>query len=300
MCVKPVVIIGSINLDTVLRVERIPLAGETVLARSMERYAGGKGANQAVAVSRMGARVQFIGRVGADEAGDFMLGSLRESGVDTDAVETSADAPTGVAIITVSDDGENCIVVNPGANALVDEDQLVRCEGLVSGASYCVFQLEIPIQTVFAGIRRCRALGVQTVLNPSPSAPIPDDVLSYVSLLIVNQSEYAFLAGDEADPVAFVREKGIQDMIITMSASGLQYVNADGANFYPAVQAEAVDTTGAGDCFLGALVTMLAEGRTMDKSIIIAMKAAAIAVTRSGAQRSMPFRYEIKELTFTS
>ncbi len=291
---KPVIIVGSINLDMVYRVRRIPLAGETVLARSLERYAGGKGANQAIAAARMGARVCFVGRVGTDEAAEFMRNSLVQSGVETEAIETSADASTGIALITVSDDGENCIVVNPGANALVDDDQLARHESLLSHAAYCVFQLEIPKKTVFAAIRHCRSLGVKTVLNPSPSAPIPDDVLACVSLLIVNQSEYAYLAGNEVDPVAFVRLKGITDMIITMGAQGLRHVTAQGTRFYPSVPVEAVDTTGAGDCFLGALVAMRAEGRPMDESINIAMKAAAIAVTRPGAQRSMPYRDEVK------
>lgn len=293
---KPVIIVGSINMDTVLRVERIPLAGETVLAHSMERYAGGKGANQAVAAARMGAQVHIIGRVGADEAGDFMRTSLRESGVETDAVETSVGTSTGLALITVSADGENCIVVNQGANALVDECQLVRCEGIFSKASYCVFQLEIPIETVFAGIRQCHALGVQAVLNPSPSVPIPDDVLSCVSLLIVNQSEYALLAGPGSDPVAFVQAKGVHDMIVTLGARGLEHVTADGKKFYSSVRVEAVDTTGAGDCFLGAFIAMLAEGHAMKDAIRIAMKAAAISVTRRGAQRSMPYRYEIDDI----
>lgn len=290
---KPIVIIGSINLDTVFRVARIPLAGETVLAHSMERYAGGKGANQAVAAARLGANVRFIGRVGADEAGDFMRSSLLQNGVKIDAVEASDHTPTGAALITVSDDAENCIVVNPGANALVDETQLLRCLSLLSGAGYCVFQLEIPTETVFASIRRCRDMGVKTVLNPSPSAPIPDEALSRVSLLIVNQSEYAFLGGS-GDPVQFVREKGIEDMIITLGARGLDHVSANGLRHYPAERAEAVDTTGAGDCLLGALVAMLAEGRPMDASIKIAMKAAAIAVTRPGAQRAMPYRRELE------
>lgn len=294
---KPVVIVGSINMDTVLQVARLPLAGETVLSRSMERYAGGKGANQAVAAARLGAKVHFIGHVGADEAGGFMISSIRESGVMTSAIEVSADAQTGIALITVSDDGENCIVVNQGANALVDEEQLGRCESLLSSASYCVFQLEIPVETVFAGIRHCRTLDVKTVLNPSPSAQIPDDILSCLSLLIVNQTEYTFLAGAGSDPIQFVRDKGIHDMIVTLGARGLEHVTVDNVHRYPAIHVKAVDTTGAGDCFLGALIAMLAENRPYDEAINIAMQAAAISVTRLGAQRAMPYRHEIVGLS---
>lgn len=293
---KPVVIVGSINMDTVFQVTRIPLAGETVLSHSMEHYAGGKGANQAVAAARLGAEVHIIGHVGADEAGNFMIGSLRESGVFTCAVKTSTESPTGIALITVSSDGENSIVVNPGANALVDENQLAHNENLLSRAVYCVFQLEVPINTVFAGIRRCRSLGVKAVLNPSPSAHIPDDVLNSLSLLIVNQSEYTCLAGVGTDPVEFIRRKGIHDMIVTLGSCGLNHVTASKMLHYPAVSVKAIDSTGAGDCFLGSLVAMLAEDHPMDKAIKIAMHAAAISVTRPGAQRSMPYRHELVNL----
>ena len=290
---QPVIVMGSINMDIVLRVSRIPLAGETILATSMEKNAGGKGANQAAAAAKMGAAVHMVGCVGADEAGDALVASLNGCGVQTGRIEHMNGAPTGTALITVSDDGENCIVVCPGTNQLASIDQLTRDADFIGGASHCVFQLELPHDVVFEAIRRCRALGVKAVLNPSPSARIPDDVLKCVSLLILNESEFEDLAGKAVEPADFLRQKGVGDMLVTLGARGLIHIGALGSRFYPAESAKAVDSTGAGDCLLGALVAMLAEGKPMEAAIPIAMRAAAISVTRAGAMRSMPHRGEV-------
>lgn len=287
-----VVVIGSINADLVYGVERIPAPGETVRAFSFDRFEGGKGANQAVAAARMGAETVLVGALGADANGDWLEGSLKRSGVLTGRIARRTETGTGTALITVAPDGENSIAVWPGANGTADEALLTAAAEDLRRAFCAVFQLELPLETVFRGIRLCKELGVPAVLNPSPCAVIPDEILGCLSLLVVNRSEYAFYAGKE-DPVSFLERKGIGEMIISLGAEGLDHVTGRGITHYGCEKVKAVDSTGAGDCLLGALTALRSEGMKMEEAIPLAMKAAAISVTRKGAQRSMPLRKEV-------
>ena len=288
-----IVVIGSVNMDVSYRVAHIPAPGETIMASSVTKNPGGKGANQAVAAAKLGAEVAMVGCVGRDGDGEQLRGSLAGAGVHLSMLEQRADVPTGTAFINVSDDGENNLVVHPGANNCVDAALLERADDLISGAEILVAQLEIPHETVWKALRRGRELGVYTVLNPSPVAEIPDDVLDGLSMLIPNETEMAALLGHEADPESgdvhrFAAEKGICQILMTKGAEGCYLADREHTRHIPCKPVCAVDTTGAGDTFLGALCAMLARGSGMDRAIEIAQRASAYAVQRMGAQQAMP------------
>lgn len=291
-----IVVIGSINMDVSYRVAHIPAPGETIMAKGVSKNPGGKGGNQAVAAAKLGGDVTMIGCVGKDGDGEALLRSLSGAGVDLSMIDERTDAPTGTAFINVSDDGENNIVVHPGANDCVDAAQIDRADELLAGAQIAAMQLEIPHETVWKTVRRCRELGVFTVLNPSPMTAIPDDVLCGLDLLLPNETEMAALLGHEADPLSgdvqrYAKEKGIRCILMTKGPEGCYLVNDEGTKHIPCAPVQAMDTTGAGDTFLGALCAMLSKGQTMEEAIAVAQKASAYAVQRMGAQQSMP-RYE--------
>jgi ribokinase len=293
-----VVIIGSANWDIVNRVKHIPLPGETLRSLGIMRNAGGKGANQAVAAGKLGADVFMIGCVGDDDDGAQMLSSLKRAGVDTRGMRRVPGKPTGTAYISVSEDGENCIVVSAGANDCVDERLLDEQDGLLRRASIVAAQLEVPAQTVWTAMRRARAYGVRTVLNPSPAQDIPDDVLSCVDILIPNEIEMEALTGEpvgEGDEamIRYLKDKGIGCIVLTLGDAGCRILRPEGAVHLPCKKVVPVDTTGAGDTFLGGLVTALAEGKSIEDAAQFAMSAAAITVSRMGAQQAMPCRNEL-------
>ncbi|MGN0802298.1 MAG: ribokinase [Candidatus Faecivicinus sp.] len=295
-----IVVIGSMNMDISYRVAHIPAPGETIMASAVVKSPGGKGANQAVAAAKLGADVSMIGCVGSDGDGDMLCRSLSEAGVNLAMMERSADAPTGTAFINVADDGENNIVVHPGANARVDEALLERAEELIDGAQILISQLEIPHETVWKALKRGRELGVYTVLNPSPIAEVPDDVLDGIDLLIPNEAEMSALLGHPVDPDSgdvqrFAEKKGVRCILMTKGAEGCYLVTASGTQHIPCTPKKAVDTTGAGDTFLGALCAMLAKGGGMEEAIGIAQRASAYAVQRMGAQQSMPRWSDLQE-----
>lgn len=295
---KPVVVVGSINMDKVYQVAHIPLAGETILSHGYMRNPGGKGANQAVAAALQGADVRMIGCVGADDDGDALLHSLRRAGVHTGGVARLDDTPTGIAMIVVSDDGENTIVVNAGANARVDRSVLDHNDALLTSAGYGVVQLEIPHETAWLALRRLRGAGVATVLNPSPACPVPDEALRNTDILVPNETEMRYLLGHDPDLagnelIEYARAKGIRAIVMTLGPDGCCLATQDAARMFPCTPVRAVDSTGAGDCFLGTMTAWLAEGHPLEKAIEKAMAAAAIAVARAGAQQSMPRREEI-------
>jgi ribokinase len=290
-----IVVIGSANMDTVYSVPHIPAPGETISSLSVMSNAGGKGANQAVAAGRAGGDAAFIGAVGMDSAGGALKASLADAGVDTSAL-AELDMPTGSAFICVSDSGENCIVVHPGANACVSEAMIDSHKALISGASICVMQLEVPHETIWHAARICRDSGVSVLLNPSPVAEIPADVLAATGILVPNEHEAEALLGcvpDERALKEYCARTGVKRIVMTMGSHGVWNVTRDSAEFFPCNKVRAVDTTGAGDCFLGALAACLSRSGDIDKAIRFAMAASAIAVTRPGAQQAMPTEGEI-------
>src|SRR5262245_20581253 len=251
-----VVVVGSVNADLVVRVDRRPAAGETVLGSDLEIHPGGKGANQAVAAARLGGRVAFLGRAGTDGNGDFVRDALRGDGVNLDHLLTT-DAPTGVALITLSPDGDNSIIVSPGANARVSEDDVAAAWNLFSSTAVVSLQLEIPLPTVLAAARTAAGAGARVVFNLSPAAEVPDDLLAYCDPLVVNEHEAEFL-GDPRPEGLLAR--GARSVVITRGADGAVVADKSGVTEVPSPQVEVVDTTGAGDAFTGALSLRLARG----------------------------------------
>lgn len=258
--------LGSLNLDRTTTVADLPGPGETVLARDLLVRPGAKGANQAVAAARAGATVEMIGRVGDDEPGKGSLAGLRAHGVDTGAVLTTEGVPTGQAFITVDEHGENSIVVVPGANELVSPDDIAQ--DVIAAAEVLVVQLEVPLETVCAAMRFAAAEGVRIVLNPSPIAELPFDVLALADPLVVNQHELAALP------------EGLASVCVTLGAEGARWRGASAAP--PPVQVR--DTTGAGDAFAGTLAAALATGRGEPEALADAVAASAEATSWPGAQ----------------
>ncbi|GAA4693563.1 ribokinase [Streptomyces youssoufiensis] len=296
------VVVGSANADLVIGVRRRPAAGETVLGSDLATYPGGKGGNQAVAAARLGARTALLARVGDDAHGRLLLDTQRAAGVDTRPVLVGG-APTGVALITVDPSGDNSIVVSPGANARLTPADIEAAAPLLAAARVVSLQLEIPLETVAAAVR---AVGPDTrvVLNPSPPAPLPPDVLAACDPLVVNEHEArSLLDGDPAgagdDPAAWAAAllgRGSRSVVITLGPAGALAADPRGQTRVPGVPVEAVDTTGAGDAFTGALAWRLGTGDDLATAVRYAVRVGAAAVTRPGAQQSYPTAAEVAAL----
>ncbi|MFF3070406.1 ribokinase [Kitasatospora sp. NPDC057936] len=296
-----VLVVGSANVDLVIGVERRPGAGETVLGSDLAVHPGGKGANQAVAAARLGARTALLARVGDDANGRLLLESQRNAGVDTEGVLVGG-APTGVALITVDPSGDNSIVVSPGANGrLTPED--VRAAGPLFHASRVVSaQLEIPLESVVEVVRQLPS-GTRFVLNPSPPRALPAEVLAACDPLIVNEHEARVILGGGAtgdDPAAWVREllaSGPKSVVVTLGSDGALVASAEEKVVRVAsLKVEAVDTTGAGDSFTAALAWKLGAGASLAEAAAYAARVGAVAVTRRGAQESFPTAAEVEAL----
>lgn len=298
-----VVVVGSANLDLVYRVPRIPGPGETLLATSASEHEGGKGNNQVIAAARSGAAATFIAALGDDSAAGRLERTLDAAGVRI--LTRRADAPTGTALITVDDAGENAIVVNSGANALLTE-LTVGERVAIEATDTLLMQLEIPLETVAAAARCAHAAGVRVVLNAAPARELPDSLLELIDLLVVNEHEAMLLAGGTGEssaalPVAALAEAlaaelltRVRSVVITLGAEGALVAERDAAPILlPAARVTAVDTTGAGDTFCGALVAALSLGRTLPEACEFAAIAAAISVQRAGAVPSIPMADEI-------
>jgi ribokinase len=271
-----VVVVGSANLDVVARTDRHPSPGETVLGSDLAEHPGGKGLNQAVAARRSGARVAFVGSLGADPAGALLRGVLAGEGIDDSRVVT-ASVPTGRAIIVVDRAGENSIVVIPGANAEV------RCPPELPPTTVTLAQLEIPLGEVAAAFRLARAAGSTTVLNPAPAADVPDEVLELADVIVPNQHEVTLLGGAEQ-----LLSRGCRAVIVTKGGSGVDVVTSDGTEHVPAHPVDVVDTTGAGDAFCGSLSARLAAGDELLAAVRWAVVAGALATTVEGAVPAQP------------
>jgi ribokinase len=297
---KHILVVGSANMDLVVSCERFPEPGETILANHFGMYPGGKGANQAVAAARLGGHVQFLGKIGEDDFGERLLESLSNDGVLVDQVVTDSNAPTGVALISVNCEGENEIIVVSGSNMkLTDED--IEAQGILfDGAAVVLLQLEIPVATVEAAAVRARAHGATVILNPAPAQPLPSGLMRHVDYLTPNETEAGILTGISVTDMASateagnaLRSQGVRNVIMTLGSDGALVVDGQGARHFPTRKVEAVDTTGAGDAFNGALAFALADGRSLEDAVSLANEVASFSVTRAGAQSAMPYVEEI-------
>lgn len=298
---RKIVVVGSSNTDLVVSASRFPKPGETIIGSGFCMNGGGKGANQAVAAARLGGDVALVAKLGADDNGERTLRTLRGEGVDVSHVSVTSEQPSGVALITVDASGENTIVVVSGANAALSAADVSNAESLFGDAAVVLMQLETPVETVEAAARMGRKYGALVMLNPAPACAggIPKSLLENVDLIIPNETESEIITGISvsgetaaAQAARAMKAAGCKEVIITMGAKG-SYVSADRDIMVPACRVKAVDTTGAGDTFCGALAVALAEGSGMEEAVRFAAKASAVSVTRMGAQPSMPRRSEL-------
>jgi len=296
-----VLVFGSLNMDLVARVPRMPAPGETLSGHGFLANPGGKGANQAVACARQGARVAMVGRVGDDLFAAQLRDSLAAQGVDAQGVATAAGHPTGVALILVDDAGQNCIAVIPGANAQLQAGDADVLGPALAGAGLLLLQLEVPVPAVLRAAQLAREHGCRVLLNPAPVQPLPQALWPLVDILVVNETEAsmysglpAVAAGNAEEAARLLRGRGPGLVLVTLGAEGVAWADADGTGRLPAPRVRAVDTTAAGDTFIGALAARLVAGRPVRESIAEAIRAAAICVTRPGAQAAMPTRAEVE------
>ncbi len=298
-----VVVVGSLNMDFVVSVEHLPAPGETILGRGFQMLPGGKGANQACAAGKLGGRavsVRMVGRVGQDVFGDHLKASLSAAGVDVSAVHASRANPTGVGLIWVDAQGQNSIVVASGANMDLAASDVEAMRKVLRGARLALFQLESPLATVIAALRLAKEEGLTTILDPAPAQPLSGELLRYVDILTPNEGEALTLLGrpiarvmaDDAPAlVAALRQLGPRTVILKLGEAGCF---AEGVH-YPGYRVRAVDTTAAGDTFNAALAIALAEGKRLSEALPFANAAAAISVTKLGAQASAPSRDEVEK-----
>ena len=291
-----IVVVGSLNMDLVVRAPRHPQPGETLLGSEFHTFPGGKGANQAVAAARLGGRVKMIGRVGADAFGKSLIQTLANDGVDTGQVKQLGVA-TGVALITVDDAGQNTIVVVPGANGELSSPDLLAAESIFEGASLVVMPLEIPMLTVMCAADLAHRNGARVILNPAPAQPLGSTLLKQVDVLIPNQPEAALLSGaaSASESARRLRASGVRSVIVTLGEDGVLIVEDETEIRLPAHRVSVVDTTAAGDAFVGAFAVALSEGRSAREAAAWGNAAGALAVTRAGAQPSLPARAELEQ-----
>lgn len=295
-----IAVVGSINMDLVVKTGRAPVPGETIRGEQFAMIPGGKGANQAVAAARLGADVVMIGCVGDDMFGGQMLAQLQRERIDTSFIRTLPQTSTGVAVIQVQRDGDNSIVIVPGANAGMTPEQVQAAKAAIRDADVMLVQLEIPLPAVESAVELAYRYGVRTILNPAPAMPLPDSLLRKISILTPNETEASMLttgsavfAGDIQKSIGRLKELvGTGDIIVTNGERGVFYDIGGTRGSHPAYKVNAVDTTAAGDCFNAGLAVRLGEGAAIEEAIGFACKAAAIAVTRFGAQTSLPTREE--------
>jgi ribokinase len=288
-----VAVVGSINMDLVVGTETLPKPAETVLGGELRRFGGGKGANQALAAARMGAEVSLIGRVGDDELGSALLDELRREGVDVSAVGR-VEGSTGVALITVDATGGNTIVVAPGANARLRAEDVEAARAAIEHSRALLLQLEVPPEANIRAAEIAREAGVTVFLNPSPAAPLPDELLAGLSYLVLNEGELEVLAG-EAGNADGLLARGVEAVVLTLGERGARLITRQGTRDVAAYPVRSVDSTAAGDAFLGALAATLPE-QGIDAALEAAAAAGALAATRWGAQNSLPTRDEVEAL----
>lgn len=295
-----IVVLGSSNTDMVVQVDQLPRPGETVLGDSFAMLAGGKGANQAVAASRAGAKVAFLGKVGDDTFGQQALKRLAADEIDISGVDRTADAPSGVALIFVSREGENSIAVAPGANSRITRDDVRRHAECIRNSDFLLLQLETPLEAVAEAVTLATANRVRVILNPAPAQPLPDGLLRSLDFITPNEGEAETLTGVAVKDAAsaekaagILHARGVRNVIITLGPRGVFAATKEFTGMVEGFCVEPVDTTAAGDTFTGALAAALDEGHALPRALRFANAAAALSVTRPGAQASIPKRREI-------
>lgn len=297
-----IIVIGSSNTDLVVKSLRMPTPGETLLGDTFMMTAGGKGANQAVAIARLGGDVTFIAKVGTDLFGDGAVAGYKKEGLDTRTILRTAAAPSGVALITVDGHGENCIVVVAGANELLSKEDIDAHSKEIEAAQYLLMQLETPMEVVEYAASIAHKAGVKVILNPAPAAELSAELLSKLTIITPNKTEGQMLTGVEIDgwesaerAARILMDKGVDKVVITLGSLGALVCEGETCERIPAHRVTAVDTTAAGDTFNGAMCVALSEGQSLPDAVRFASRAAAISVTRLGAQASIPYRKELDQ-----
>ncbi|MBI5858059.1 MAG: ribokinase [Sphingobacteriales bacterium] len=296
---KKIFVIGSSNTDMVVKSKKLPSPGETILGGTFFMNAGGKGANQAVAAARLGGHVTLITKVGDDIFGKQTIEGLKKENINTDYVFTDKTAPSGTALIMVNEDGENCIVVAPGANSQLLPADIEQVKN-ISEAEIILMQLEIPIETIIAVARKAKANNQKIIINPAPAQKLDDELLNGLFLITPNETEAVLLTGIKVEDETTASHaaniflnKGVQNVIITLGKQGAYFQNKNLKLKIDAPSVQAMDTTAAGDTFSGAVSVALTEGMNWENTIKFAIEAASISVTRMGAQASVPYRNEL-------
>jgi ribokinase len=302
MSKKNIIVVGSSNTDMIIRLDHIPRPGETILGGEFFTAAGGKGANQAVGAARAGGKVTFIARVGVDMFGDNAVTGFKKEGINTDHVLRDTSSPSGVALIFVAKDGENSIAVAGGANGNLSPEDVSKAREIISGASILVMQLETPLETVQTAADLAVTAGVRVILNPAPASSLPDELLRKISIITPNETEAELLTGIKVDDnesaskaADILLARGVKTVIITLGSRGAFVAGKGIRKLVPGFRVNAMDTTAAGDTFNGALAVALVEGIALEEAVRFANAAAALSVTRMGAQSSVPARIEIEE-----
>ncbi len=302
-----IVSLGGINIDLVAMAPRFPEPGETVVGSAFLSYGGGKGANQAVAAARMGARTAMVGRVGDDIFADQALAALVASGVDVSAVGVTRNTSTGIAVIEIDEGGQNRIIQVLGANDTCGEEEFTHVSRLLNEASALLLQLEVSIELSLRCAQAAREGGVRVILDPSPVRPLPNDFYACCDIITPNETDAQALVGipvtdtqSAAIAAGILLERGVGAAIITLGARGAYFATPQGGGFVPALPVMAVDSVGAGDAFNGALAVALSEGKELEEAVKIATAAGALSVTKNGAQDAMPTRNEVDVLVASS
>lgn len=296
--IQQTVVFGSINMDLIAKTQRLPMPGETLLGRSFFTAPGGKGANQAVAIARLGVSTRMVGRVGEDGFGSELLDSLQTAGVNTDSVLVDRGVSSGIAAIAVDDAGENQIIIVPGANGRVDETDVERLKNLLPGIAVLLLQFEIPINAVLSAAQAAKLAGVKVILDPAPALMnIPDELYSWVDIITPNETEAGQLVGFDvndaktaAKAADVLLQKGVKTAIIKLGAKGVFCATIADRFFVPAFSVTAVDTVAAGDAFNGGLAVGLVEGLDLREAVVWGAAAGALTATKRGAQSAIPDR----------
>lgn len=299
---KKILVIGSLNMDITLRMERAPEAGETLTADSMVASPGGKGANQAYAAGKLGGDVAMLGAVGQDAYGEELIANLASVGVDVSGIQKIADVPTGTAVIYVEQTGENRIVLVTGANGRVDRAYVDAHMDKIAACDIVILQLEIPLDIVVYAAKKAKGLGKTVIVDPAPAVPdIPKELWGYVDYIKPNETELNIILTGKADGLPLdealtqVQQLGVKNVWVTMGGHGVFFRDENGREeTIPSVRVKAVDTTAAGDTFLAAAAVSLSKGKTPAEAIAYGNRAAALAVTRPGAQQSVPTEEEVE------
>jgi len=300
---KKIVVVGSCNTDMVIKADRLPVPGETILGGTFFMNPGGKGANQAVAASRMGGNVTLISKTGNDVFGKQSVMLYAAENIKTDFIYSDPKHPSGVALITVDSQGENCIVVASGANAYLNPSDIDKASAEIENSDLVLMQLEIPIETVEYVAEMASRKGIKVILNPAPARALSDNLLKHLYIIIPNKSEAEILSGIKVSDIESAKQaadiisaKGVDIVVITLGSQGALIKEYNEYLFVEAFKVDALDTTAAGDTFCGAFCVGLSEGRSIPEAVKLAARAAAITVTRMGAQASIPYRSELSSL----